>query len=525
MKPTSRKFRQAKWDEPIIMEMSVPGERGILLPGISQKIESIAGDVVSIIPEAIRRKVPPALPEISQARVVRHFTHLSQETLGTDVSIDIGKGTCTMKYSPKVNEHLARLSEAADIHPLQDESTIQGTLQIMYDFQEILKEISGMDEFSLQPGGGSQAIYTNACIIRAYHEQNGESQQRNEIITTVFSHPVNAACARTAGFKVITLYPGVDGYPDLDALRRVVSDRTAGMMITNPEDSGIFNPKIQEFVDLVHEAGGICSYDQANANGILGITRAREAGFDLCHFNLHKSFSSPHGSGGPGSGVIGATSRVAKYLPVPVVEFDGIDYRLNYDRPFSIGKIREFHGCFQVVLRAYAWVMSMGAEGLREVAEIATANNNYVLKKMKEIRGVEVPYDHKRRIEQVRYSLEKMKRETGVGTDDVRRRVTDFGTHYWTSHHPWVVAEPFTLEPTESYSTVELDEYVGILRKVSEEAYRDPNLVIDSPRNGIIQRVDESSLDDPSRWAVTWRAHLRKNAEGRSGRQCKASSR
>ncbi|MCK5617113.1 aminotransferase class V-fold PLP-dependent enzyme, partial [Candidatus Pacearchaeota archaeon] len=270
-----RRFHQAKWDEPIIFELSQEGERGILLPEFEDEVKKEVGDIFQTIPKNMQRKKLPKLPEMSQSRVLRHFIRLSQETLGTDLNIDVGQGTCTMKYSPKINELLARMPQMTALHPLQDEETVQGILEVMYKFKQILKEISGLDEFSLQPGAGSQAIYTNASIIRAYHESQGEAKKRNEIITTIFSHPSNAACAQTAGFKIITIYPDADGYPDLDALKAAISECTAGLMITNPEDTGIFNPKIEEFIKVIHEVGGLCSYDQANANGILGITRAR----------------------------------------------------------------------------------------------------------------------------------------------------------------------------------------------------------------------------------------------------------
>ena len=306
-RPKIRRFHQAKWDEEVIFELSQEGERGILVPEAEEDLKNEVGDVLSSIPRGVRRKRPPELPEVSQSRVLRHYMRLSQETLGTDLNIDVGQGTCTMKYSPKINEHLSRSPKMNEIHPLQDEGTVGGILEVMYRFKQILKEVSGMDEFSLQPSSGSQGIYANASIIRAYHEEQGEADKRDEMITTIFSHPSDAACARVAGFKVITLYPDEDGYPDLEALKAAVSERTAGLMITNPEDTGIFNPKISEFVDVVHEAGGLCAYDQANANGVIGITRARDAGFDLCQFNLHKTFSTPHGCGGPGGGPIGVT--------------------------------------------------------------------------------------------------------------------------------------------------------------------------------------------------------------------------
>jgi glycine dehydrogenase subunit 2 len=506
-----RRFHQAKWDEPVIFELCVPGQRGILVPKIEQGIAKVVGDPLASLPEKMHREEPPKLPELSQPQVLRHYVRLSQENLGADFNVDIGQGTCTMKYSPKINDQLTRLPEMMELHPWQDEDTIQGILEILYRFEGILKEISGLDYVSLQPAAGSEAIYTNVSIIRAYHESRGELKQRDEMITTIFSHPSNAACAKTAGFKVITLYPDEDGYPDLEALKAAVSERTAGLLITNPEDTGIFNPQIEEFVRLVHEVGGLCSYDQANANGILGITRAREAGFDLCHFNLHKTFSAPHGCGGPGAGVICVTEELEKYRPTPVLEFDGSKYRLNFDRPDSIGKIRPFYGVAPIILKAYAWAMSLGAAGLREVAEISVLNNNYLLKQMLEIPGMSAPYAQgKRRIEQVRYSWQELVEETGVHSEELGIRAADFGVHYWTSHHPFVVPEPCTLEPTESYSKDELDEYVSIMAHVAQEARTDPETVKQAPHNSTIHQIEHEPFDDPSQWAITWRAYKKK---------------
>jgi glycine dehydrogenase subunit 2 len=509
--PRLRRFHQAKWDEPIIFELSQPGQRAILPPALEEGIREQVGDVVATLPPLMRRREPPKLPELSQPQVVRHYFRLSQENLGTDLNVDVGQGTCTMKYSPKINEQFARSPKMTDLHPLQPVETVQGILEIMARFEQILKELSGMDRFSLQPGAGSAAIYTNVSIIRAYHRAMGQADLKDEIITTIFSHPSNAACAKTAGYKVKTLYPDDDGYPDLDALKAAVSPRTAGLLITNPEDTGIFNPRIEEFVRIVHEAGGLCSYEQANANGILGITRARDAGFDLCHFNLHKTFSSPHGCGGPAVGATGVTGELARFLPVPLVAFDGTRYTLDYDLPDSIGKVGPFFGVAPVILRAYAWAMSLGAAGLREVAEIAVLNNNYLMKKVLDIPGASAPYAKgKRRIEQVRYSWEGLTEETGVHSEQLGIRAADFGVHYWTSHHPWVVPEPCTLEPTESYSKAELDEYAAILAHVAREARLNPEAVKSAPHCSTIHSIDHAPLDDPSRWAVTWRAYRRK---------------
>lgn len=506
-------YHAARWDEPLIMQLGSAGERGVLLPACEKQILDETEDPANTLPKSLLREAPPELPEVSQPRVVRHFMRLSQMTMGFDVTPDISQGTCTMKYSPKINDVFANSPKMTQLHPYQDEQTVQGILEIIYKLEMYLCEISGMAGFSFQPGGGSQAIYANACIIKAFHEANGEGQQRNEIISTVFSHPVDAAAAHTAGFKVITLMPESNGYPSVEALRAALSPRTAGLMITNPEDTGIFNPHIREFVDLVHAAGGLCSYDQANANGILGIARARDAGFDMCHFNLHKTFSTPHGCIGPGCGAMGVSNDLVKFLPVPNVSFDGQKYHLEYDHADSIGQVRNFNGNIPAVLRSYAWIMSLGAEGLKRVAEIAVLNNNYLTKKISEIKGVSISYpEGGQRLEQTRYSWEKLEKDTGVNTEDIRRRIVDYGIQsYHTSHHPIIVPEPFTLEPSESFSKEDLDLYVDIFTKVAEEAYEDPELVLTAPHRSTIPQVDRSDCDNPDKWAMTWKAYRRKH--------------
>ncbi|UCD46111.1 MAG: aminomethyl-transferring glycine dehydrogenase subunit GcvPB [Candidatus Bathyarchaeota archaeon] len=493
------------------MELTSPGERGILPPTVEEEIRESFGDATSLVPASARREIPPGLPELSQAQVLRHYLRLSQMTLGMELDIDIGVGTCTMKYSPKVNERL--VAGIAEVHPLQDEGTMQGILEIAYKFGHVfLREISGMDAFSFQPPGGSAAAYNNAAIMRKYHEVNGELDQRNEIITTIFSHPCDAACPATAGFKLVTIHPDPEtGLPDTEALKAAVSGNTAGLFITNPEDTGIFNPEIDEWTKIVHEVGGLCSYDQANANAIMGVTRAREAGFDMCFFNLHKTFSSPHGSSGPGCGGVGVVEKLEEFLPVPVVVHRDGKYFLDYDRPNSIGKIRDFMGNIQVVLRSYAWCMAMGARGLREAAEVSMINNQYLEKKLLGVRGVTKPYSTEKRVDQIRFSLEGMRDETGVGVGDFNRRVIDYGVQsFFTSHHPWIVPEPFTPEPCETYSKADIDHWVSVVRKVSDEAYSDPELVKTAPHNAAIHTIDPSPFNDPERCAMTWRAYLKK---------------
>ncbi|GAA3441569.1 glycine dehydrogenase [Planomonospora venezuelensis] len=499
-KPPLRRFHQARWDEPIIFEQSRPGRRGIAVPA--------AGVPAVEPPETVRRARPPKLPEMSQLHVLRHYVRLSQENLGVDQAVAVGQGTCTMKYSPKVNEAFA--AAVGELHPLQPVDTVQGVLEVYWRLERMLAEISGMHRVSLQPASGSAAIYANVAMIRAYHASRGEGDRRDQVITTMFSHPSNAACAKTAGYEVVTLMPGADGHPDIEALRAAVGPRTAALMITNPEDTGIFNPRIADFVDLVHEAGGLACYDQANANGLLGVTRAADAGFDLCHFNLHKTFSTPHACGGPAGGACGVVERLEPFLPAPTVERGGDGYRLDTERPQSVGKTRPFLGVTPNVVRAYAWIMALGGRGLREVAEIATLNNNYLMDKVLRIPGASAPWGRDR-IEQVRYSWRELFEDTGVRSEEIGARAADFGVHYWTSHHPHLVPEPFTLEPTESYSREDLDEYAAILAHVADEARRDPGLVRGAPYNQTIHKIDPTPLDDPAQWAPTWRAYTRKH--------------
>lgn len=510
-KPALRRFHQASWDEPLLFELSGEGQRGVLPP-----LDPAAEEAVRALPAGVRRERRPALPEIGQAQVLQHYLRLSQETLGADLNVDVGQGTCTMKYSPKVNDSFVRMPEVSEAHPLQPVETVQGILEIMHTLERWLCAISGMERFTFQPGAGSAAIYTNLRMIQAYHADRGE--ERDEIVTTIFSHPSNAACAATLGYKVITLYPGEKGYPDLEALRSVLSERTAALMITNPEDTGIFNPQIDEFVRATHRVGALACYDQANANGILGITRARDAGFDLCHFNLHKTFSTPHAGGGPAAGACGVSADLVPYLPRPTVEraADGADGRARFvlddDRPLSVGKVRPFYGVTANIVRAFAWIASLGANGLDQVARTAVLNNNYLMTRLLEVPGVEAPYSPgTRRIEQVRYSWRELTDATGITSADIGERAADFGVHYWTSHHPYVVPEPATIEPAESYTKAELDEFVGILAQIAHEARTSPEVVRDAPHASTIHRVRPGEMDRPETWAPTWRAYRAKH--------------
>ncbi|GLH73126.1 glycine dehydrogenase [Geothrix limicola] len=505
-------FHQAKWDEELIFELHKPGEVGVAVAPVEKGITEKVKGVAALPPSMVRTKAP-GLPEVGQMRVLKHFLRLSQQTLGADFTVDIGQGTCTMKYSPKINDVLASSPKMARLHPLQDGRTVQGLLQVMHELDLYLREISGMDAFSMQPASGSAAILGMVSMIQAYHASRGEAETRDEIITTIFSHPSDAAAAAVKGYKVITLMQGEDGLPTVEDLKKVVGPRTAGLLITNPEDTGIFNPQIREFTRLVHEAGGLCGYDQANLNGIMAITRAREAGFDMCFFNLHKTFSTPHGCGGPAGGALGVVQHLRDFLPRPLVVKENGVYRLDSDLKHSIGKLRAFCGTAQVQLRAYTWIRALGAEGLKEAAEIAVLNNNYLLKKITRIKGASAPYAvGRRRIEQVRYSWEQLHRDTGVTTEEIAVRMADFGMHLWSSHHPFIVPQPFTIEPTESYSREELDEYVGVLEQISKEAYTEPETVKTAPHRSVCHHIHHDDFDDPRRWAITWRLYQRKHS-------------
>ena len=512
-----RNFHEAQWDEDLIFEQSVPGSRSLLVPDVSKEAGAVTGALAGLLPAGLKRKEKPAQPELAQPQVLRHYLRLSQETIGQDINIDIGLGTCTMKYSPKINEQFVRSPKFTEMHPYQDDDTAQGILKIIYDFEQIMKEISGLDAVSFQPGGGGQGIYANAAVLKKYFEDRGEAEQRTQIITTILSHPLDSAAPAMKGFEVISLFPDENGYPSLENLKAVVSEKTAGIFITNPEDTGVFNPIIREFVDVVHQAGGLCVCDMADYNGLFGLVRAKELGADMCHFNLHKAFSSPHACMGPGCGAQCVSAELEKYLPRPRVRFDGKRYYTDYDGPASVGKIRQFHGTLSAVIRAYAWVMSLGKDGLQTVAETAILNNNYMMKRMlNEVKGVSMSWAEKapHRLEQVRYSFEKLYKDTGVSAEDVNRHLVDFGfQRFFASHHPLIVPEPFTPEPTESYSKADIDEYITALKKISDEAYSTPEVVINAPYKAPISKLECDHIKDYTELAVTWRSYKKQHPD------------
>lgn len=508
-----RNYHAAVWDEPVVMEMGSPGRRGCHFPLVDQKVQDAVGDAAALVPNGMRRERKPALPEMSEPDVLRHYLHLSQETLGM-MGISLF-GTCTMKYNPRLTEDLVTRPEIAEIHPAQDTATMQGLLEIVHNFDLILRELSGMDRFMFQAAGGADAAYTFACMTRAYHAARNELGQRDQIITSIQGHPCNPATAAAAGFEVITLMLDENGYPSLDALKAAVSDRTAALMINNPDDMGIYNPEIKEWVKIVHEAGGLCFYDHANFNGVMTRIRARELGFDACMYMLHKTFGVAKGGGGPAVGAFGCSDELVEYLPGPLIERNGNRYLLCEGSSNSIGRVREYLGNLQQVVKAYAWVRAMGAEGLREAADISVLLNNYMEKEMLKIRGVtrSHPAIHGWRIEMTRYSLNQLYQETGVSVVDVANRMVDFGVDApWMSHEPWLVPQPITPEAGEMWSIEDIDYWIAVLKQISDEAYSAPEIVKTAPHNQVVHRVGSRSLEEPENWAMTWRAHVRKKA-------------
>ncbi len=508
-----RDYHGARWDEPVVMELGHPGRRGQTFPESHPAIRKRIGTAADLIAPAMQRRNPPKLPELSEPDVERHYLRLSQETQGM-VGISLF-GTCTMKYNSPASEALANRPELAELHPGQPEDSLQGILEVIHSFDLILRELSGMDQFIFQAGGGADAAFTHCCMTRAYHAGRGELKQRDEIITSIQAHPCNAATAAAAGFKVITLQLEDNGYPSTEALRAAVSNRTAALLINNPDDMGIYNPNIKEWIGIVHGAGGLCFYDHANFNGVMGKIRARELGFDACMFMLHKTFGAPKGGGGPAVGAYGCSRELAPYLPAPVVTLKNGKYRLDHDRPKSTGKIREFFGNVPQVFKAYAWVRAMGSQGINEASDLSVLANNYMDTRLGGIKGLsrsngQVPGW---RMEMTRWSLGQLKEDTGIGTTEVANRMADFGVDpYWMSHEPWIVPEPFTPEAGEMYSKEDIDYWIGVIAEIVREAYETPDIVKTAPHNQPLHQIRTGPLEDPERWAMTWRAYRRKHA-------------
>jgi len=492
-------FAQARWDEPLIIQLSRVGKIGFHEP------TSYDRTALDLIPSKLRRKQPPSLPEVSEIEVVRHYTRLSQQNFGVDLGI-YPLGSCTMKYNPKICDAIAASHKIQELHPYQDERTAQGILQILYEASDFLAKIVGMDKITLQPAAGAHGEYTGVLLMRAYHLDRGE-KSRDEVIVPDSAHGTNPASAAMAGYKVVEVPSNSEGCVDKEALKSAVGPRTVGLMITNPNTLGIFERDILEIAKIVHDAGGLLYYDGANLNAIMGKAKPGDMGFDIVHINLHKTFATPHGGGGPGAGPVGVTRRLADYLPVPIVEFDGSKYYLDYNHPKSIGKVRAFHGSAAVVLRAYVYILLHGKEGLQTVSEVAVLNANYMAQKLRKIKGFSLPFgDGAPRKHEFVLSASLLAKETGISALQVGKRLLDFGVHPPTIYFPMIVEEAMMTEPTETVSKQELDKMIQAFERISEEAYAKSDQPATSPHATTVTRIDEARANRPKTMQLTWRS-------------------
>ncbi len=438
----------------------------------------------NLIPDNFKRTINPKLPMVSEVDVVRHFTLLSNKNFGVDTGF-YPLGSCTMKYNPKLNEDIASIEEFTNIHPYQNEKTVQGSLNVMYDFSNMLKEITGMDEITLQPSAGSHGELTGLMLIKAYHENSGDFK-RNKIIVPDSAHGTNPASANLCGCNIVQIKSDEYGCVDIEALKEVLDDTVCALMLTNPSTLGIFEKNITEIADLVHEAGGLLYYDGANMNAIMGISRPSDMGFDLVHLNLHKTFSTPHGGGGPGSGPVGVKKELIPFLPVPIIEKNENGYSLNYNKEHSIGKIKNFYGNFGVILKAYSYILTMGSDGLKLASEMAVLNANYLKEKLKKY--YTLPFDTVCKHEFVLSG----KKLGEVTTMDVAKRLLDYGYHPPTVYFPLIVDSAIMIEPTETEGLETLDSFIDAMIKISEEIKDNPEILISAPHNTQVGRLDET---------------------------------
>lgn len=435
------------------------------------------------IPENISRDSLD-IPELSEPEIIRHYTALSKINFGVDDGM-YPLGSCTMKYNPRFTEQLAAL-ESNSVHPYQDESTIQGSLQIMYMLKQYLMQVCGMDDFTLQPSAGAQGEFTAMAVIKAYFDKKKEA--RNEVIVPDSAHGTNPKSAAMAGFDVVEIRSDAQGYIDLEILRSTVSDKTAALMLTNPNTLGLFEKNILEIAKIVHDAGGLLFYDGANLNGIIGRTRPGDMGFDCMNLNLHKTFATPHGGGGPGSGPVGVKKHLAEFLPVPAVEYDGRKYYFDYQRPHSIGKVNYFYGNYPAMVKALGYIMRLGWTGLRRISEFAVLNSNYMVSRLSntyEIKHPEIPRKHEAVFSAVR------QKKYDVTALDIAKRIIDYGVHPPTIYFPLIVKEALMIEPTETESKESIDRYCDIMTWINEEVEMDPGIVKTAPHNTSVGRLDE----------------------------------
>jgi glycine dehydrogenase subunit 2 len=462
----------------LIFEKSKPGRRAGSLPSY--------GLPKAKVPETLARRALPRLPELSEPELVRHFTALADRNFGIDTGF-YPLGSCTMKHNPRVNERVVNLPGFRDLHPFQEEEASQGALELMWRLQEILAEVCGLDAVSLQPAAGSQGELTGLMLMRAYFADRGESDQRRVVITADTAHGTNPASVAMAGFELEKVETDERGNLDLDDLRAKVDGHTAGLMLTNPSTLGLFDEHIEEVSRIFHDAGALLYYDGANLNAVCGISRPGDMGFDIVHINLHKTFSQPHGGGGPGGGPIAVRESLRPFLPVPALIREGKEFRLDYDRPKTIGKVRGFCGPFGVFVRSYAFIRAYGP-ALRQMSEDAVLNANYLLARLRD--AYDLPFDRLCMHEFV-LSARSLKRDHGISALDVAKRLMDHGFHPPTIYFPLIVPEALMIEPTETEAKETLDEFVDAMRAIAAEAASDPQVLKDAPHRRPVRRLDE----------------------------------
>ena len=464
----------------LIFEVSRPGRVAYSLP--KSDVDSV--DLEAKFPKHLIRDEAAELPEVAELDLVRHYTALSNKNHGIDNGF-YPLGSCTMKYNPKVNEVIARIPGFSRIHPYQPAETVQGALELLYNLQEELAVITGMDAVTVQPAAGAQGEWTGLMMVKAYHEQKGED--RKEVLVPDSAHGTNPASASVAGYTAVTIPSNADGLVDLEELKKHVNSNTAALMLTNPNTLGLFEKEIAEIAEVVHEAGGLLYYDGANTNAIMGKCTPGAMGFDIVHLNLHKTFTGPHGGGGPGAGPVGVKEFLLPYLPVPRVEKDGDQFVLNSDYPLSIGRVKAYHGNFGILVRAYAYIRTMGPIGLREVSEGAVLHANYMRKKLEPY--FESPYPQICKHEFVLSGSRQKK--LGVRTLDMAKRLLDFGYHPPTIYFPLNVEECMMIEPTETESKETMDAFIDVMIKIAKEVEENPDVVLEAPHTTIIGRLDE----------------------------------
>jgi glycine dehydrogenase subunit 2 len=462
----------------LIFEKSQPGRRGGELPRYELPPAHVPGE--------LRRTKPARLPELAEPELLRHFTELSTRNFGIDTGF-YPLGSCTMKYNPRVNERIVMAPGFRDLHPYQEEDAAQGALELMWRLQEILAEIAGLHACSLQPAAGSQGELTGLMLMRAYFADKGEAARRDTIVTADTAHGTNPASVTMAGYKLAKVQTDARGNVDVAHLRQLVNERTAGLMLTNPSTLGLFDEHIEEIAEIFHAAGALLYYDGANLNAVCGVSRPGDMGFDIVHINLHKTFSQPHGGGGPGGGPIVVREFLEPFLPVPTVVRKDETFRLDYDRPKSIGKVRGYTGPFGVFVRSYAYIRSYGPR-LRDMSEVAVLNANYLLALLKD--AYDLPFARLCMHEFV-LSARSLKREHGISALDVAKRLMDYGFHPPTIYFPLVVPEALMIEPTETEPKETLDSFAKAMLAIVREAREEPEVVRAAPHGRPVRRLDE----------------------------------